>query len=74
MPLLLYGNEQLRYELLVVLGPSCDFFVGVWYAQHRQHKGSPRRVYCTSKERKVGCASTTMSQTEWDTGIMGKMN
>ena len=32
MPLLLYGNEQLRYELLVVLGPSSGFFVDVWYA------------------------------------------
>ena len=31
-PLLLYGNEQLRYELLVVLRPSSGFFVGVWYA------------------------------------------
>ena len=28
---LLYRNEQLRYELLVVLCPSSSFFVGVWY-------------------------------------------
>ena len=31
-PFFLHGNEQLRYELLVVLRPSSGFFVGVWYA------------------------------------------
>ena len=35
---------------------------------------SPRGVYPVSKERKVGCASTTTSYTEVDTGILGQMN
>jgi len=35
---------------------------------------SPGGVYRTSKERDVGCASTTTSHTEVDTGIVGQMN
>jgi len=35
---------------------------------------SPGGVYCTSNERQVGCASTTTSHTEVDTGIVGQMN
>jgi len=35
---------------------------------------SPGGVYHTSKEREVGCASTTTSYTEVDTGILGQMN
>jgi len=35
---------------------------------------SPGWVYHTSKEHKVGCASTTTSHTEVDTGIVGQMN
>jgi len=35
---------------------------------------SPGGVYPTSKERKVGCVSTTTSHTEVDTGIGGQMN
>jgi len=35
---------------------------------------SPGGVYRTSKEGEVGCASTSMSHTEVDTGIMGQMN
>ena len=31
MPFLLYSNELLRYELVVVLHPSSGCFVGVWY-------------------------------------------
>ena len=31
-------------------------------------------VYCTSKERQVGCASRTTSHTEVDIDIVGKMN
>jgi len=34
---------------------------------------SPGGVYRTSKEREVGCASTTTSHTEGDTGIVGLM-
>jgi len=34
---------------------------------------SPGGVYRTSKEREVGCASTTTSHTEVDTGIVGQM-
>jgi len=34
----------------------------------------PGGVYRTSKEREVGCASTTTSHTEVDTGIVGEMN
>ena len=30
----LYSNEQLRYELQVVLRPSSGFFVCIWYASH----------------------------------------
>ena len=30
-PFLLYGNDQLLYELLVVLRPSGVHFIGVWY-------------------------------------------
>ena len=40
---------------------------------HRRRRGSPRGVYRTSKEREAGCASTTTSHTEWDTGIMGEL-
>jgi len=35
---------------------------------------SPGGVYRTSKEREVGCANTTTSHTEVDTGIVGQMN
>jgi len=35
---------------------------------------SPGGVYRTSKERRVGCASTTTLHTEVDTGIVGQMN
>jgi len=35
---------------------------------------SPRGVYGTSKEREVGCASTTTLHTEVHTGIVGQMN
>jgi len=35
---------------------------------------SPGGVYRTSKEREVGCASTTTSHTEVDTGIVGQIN
>jgi len=35
---------------------------------------SPGGVYCTSKEREVGCGSRTTSHTEVDTGIVGQMN
>jgi len=35
---------------------------------------SPGGVYRTSKKREVGCASTTTSHTEVDTGIVGQMN
>ena len=35
---------------------------------------SPRGVYHTSKEPKVECASTTMSHTEVDSGIVGQIN
>jgi hypothetical protein len=36
---------------------------------------SPRGVYRTSKEREVGCASTTTSHTQVGTGmIVGEMN
>jgi len=35
---------------------------------------SPGGVYRTSKECEVGCASTTTSHTEVDTGIVGQMN
>jgi len=35
---------------------------------------SPGGVYRTSKEREVGCASTSTSHTKVDTGIMGQMN
>jgi len=35
---------------------------------------SPVWVYCTSNERGVGCATTTTSHTEVDTGIVGQMN
>jgi len=35
---------------------------------------NPEGVYRTSKEREVGCASTTTSHTEVDTGIVGQMN
>jgi len=35
---------------------------------------SPGGVYRTSKEHEVGCASTTTSHTEVDTGIVGQMN
>jgi len=35
---------------------------------------SPGGVYCMSKERGVGCVSTTPSHTEVDTGIVGQMN
>jgi len=31
-------------------------------------------VYRTSKEREVGCGSTTTSHTQVDTGIVGQMN
>jgi len=31
-------------------------------------------VYCTSKEREVGCASTTTSHTQVDTCMVGQMN
>jgi len=34
---------------------------------------SPGGVYSSSKAREVGCASTTMSHTEVDTGIVGQM-
>jgi len=35
---------------------------------------SPAGVYSTSKEGEVGCASSTRSHTEVDTGIVGQMN
>jgi len=35
---------------------------------------SPGGVYRTSKEPEVGCASTTTSHTEVDTGIVGQIN
>jgi len=35
---------------------------------------SPGGVYRTSKEREVGCPSTTSSHTEVDTRIVGQMN
>jgi len=35
---------------------------------------SPGGVYCISKEREVGCASTTTSHTEVDPSIVGQMN
>jgi len=35
---------------------------------------SPGGVYRTSKEREVGCGSTTTLHTEVDTGIVGQMN
>jgi len=34
---------------------------------------SPGRAYPTSKEREAGCASTTRSYTEVDTGIVSQM-
>jgi len=34
----------------------------------------PGGVYRKGKERKVGCVSTTTSQTEVDTGIVGEMH
>jgi len=35
---------------------------------------SPGGVYGTSKEREVGCASTTTSHTEVDPSVVGQMN
>ena len=35
---------------------------------------SPGGVYGMSKAREVGCACTTTSYSEVDTGIMGQMN